>query len=136
MSNVKMHYLYRDGSNYKNWAEIVFSGVDGWSVESATNGLRSAFLPDGLFIAHQVRIPEAFLAAEDNLTSDDHCFHEFDSVEATSDFPNDPCSRSIRQFMAEVAREAEHGWRAFNPQDRLTVRHGVRSATPDFPHQT
>jgi hypothetical protein len=122
MSNVKLHYLYRDGSNYKKWAEIVFSGTDGLSIESATEGLRAAFLPDGLFVAHQVRIPEVFLAAEDQLTSDDHCFHEFDSVEATSDTPDDRAGRTIRDFMAEVAEEAERGWCAFNPQDRLPQR--------------
>ncbi|MFZ0770523.1 MAG: hypothetical protein WCA49_16160 [Candidatus Sulfotelmatobacter sp.] len=119
MSNVKLHYLYRDGSNYKKWAEIVFSGADELSVEAATEALRDAFLPDGLFIAHQVRVPEVFLAAEDQLTSDDHCFHEFSSIEVTSDSPNDPLGRSIREFIAEVAKEARRGWRAFNPQDRL-----------------
>jgi hypothetical protein len=119
MSNVKLHYLYRDGSNYKKWAEIVFFGADDLSIDSTTKALRDTLLPDGLFIAHQVRVPEVFLAAEDRLTSDDHCFHEFDSVVTTSESPNDPCGRSIREFMAEVAREAKRGWRAFYPQDRL-----------------
>jgi hypothetical protein len=119
MSNVKLHYLYRDGSNYKKWAEIVFLGRDGLSIELATKELREAFLSDGLFIAHQVRVLEVFLAAEDHLTSDDHCFHEFASLEATTDAPNDPCGRTIREFLAEVARETKHGWRAFDPQDRL-----------------
>ena len=119
MTNARLHYLYRDGSNYKKRAEIVFSGVDGLSIESATKGLRDAFLPDGLFIAHQVRLLEVFLAAEDGLTSDDHCFHEFESVEPTSDTADDPCDRTFHQFMAEVVRESKRGWRAFNPQDRL-----------------
>jgi len=122
MSNVRLNYLYRDGSNYKKWGEIVFFDADGLSIESATNSLRALFLPDGLFIAHQVRVPEVFLAAEDQLTSDDHCFHEFESAEATSDAPNDPCGRTIREFMAEVAEEAKRGWCAFNPQDRLPQR--------------
>lgn len=119
MGNVKFHYLYRDGSNYKKWADIVFSNRDDLSTHTVVRGLRETFLEDGIFIAHQVRVPEAFLASEDQLTPDDHCFHEFDSVEATSDTPNDLCGRSIREFMAEVAREAQHGWRAFDPQDRL-----------------
>jgi hypothetical protein len=122
MSNIKLHYLYRDGSNYKNWSEAVFSNADDLPADVITSVLRDAFLEDGLFIAHQVRIPEVFLAAEDQLTFDDHCFHEFESVEATCDAPNDACRRSIRQFMEEVAREAKRGWRAFNPQDRLLPR--------------
>jgi len=122
MSNIKVHYLYRDGSNYKKWAEIAFVNPDNLPPEIVTKGLREAFLEDGIFIAHQVRIPEVFLAAEDQLTFDDHCFHEFASVENTSDAPNDSCGRSVREFMEEVAIEAKRGWRAFNPQDRLPLR--------------
>jgi hypothetical protein len=122
MSNVKFHYLYRDGSNYKKWAEVVFSNADDLSADVITRVLRDAFLEDGLFIAHQVRIPEVFLASDDELTFDDHCYHEFESVESTSAAPNDPYGRSIRDFMEEVAKEAKRGWRAFNPQDRLLPR--------------
>jgi hypothetical protein len=122
MSNVKLHYLYRDGSNYKKWAEIVLLGDNDFCPEFVTAELREFFLRDGLFIAHQVRLPEVFLAADDQLTSDDHCFHEFESVEATSDAANDPCGRTIREFMAEVADQAKRGWRAFDPQDRLPQR--------------
>ena len=122
MGNIKFHYLYRDGSNYKKWAEVVFSNAEGVPAGTVIRGLREAFLEDGIFIAHQVRIPEVFLASEDKLTPDDHCFHEFDSVEATSDPPNDRCGRAIREFMAEVAREAEQGWRAFDPKDALQRR--------------
>ena len=122
MGNVKVHYLYRDGSNYKKWAEIVFLDDEDLASEFVTARLRESFLEDGLFIAHQVRVPEVFLAAEDQLTPDDHCFHEFESVEATSDAPNDGCGRTIREFMAEVAGETNCGWRAFDPQDRLLQR--------------
>jgi hypothetical protein len=131
MGNIKFHYLYRDGSNYKKWADIVFSNADDLPTETVTRGLREAFLEDGIFIAHQVDIPEVFLASEDQLTPDDHCFHEFDSVATTSDAPNDPRGRSIREFMAEVAKEARHGWRAFDPQDRLLQR-GWQIRPPTF----
>lgn len=119
MKNIKFIYLYRDGSNYKKWAEVVFVDADDLSTEAIAAELRQAFMADGLFVAHQVRIPETFLAFEDHLTPDDHCFHEFDGLEVTPDVANDLFSRSIQQFMTEVKREAEHGWRAFDPQDRL-----------------
>ena len=120
MSNIRVHYLYRDGSNYKKWGSIVFHDPDDFSVESIQRQLQSAFSQDGLFIAHQVRVPEIFLASEDRLTSDDHCFHEFWAVEKTSDAPNDPYRRSISNFLTEVSKEADRGWQAFSPQDRLT----------------
>ena len=119
LRNIKFTYLYRDGSNYKKWGEIVFSNPDALATEAVAQILKGIFLEDGLFIAHQVRVPEVFLAAEDGLTKDDHCFHEFDSVAATRDSPNDLYCRSISSFITEVAKEARRGWRAFNPQERL-----------------
>src|ERR1700693_629338 len=113
MRNIKLSYLYRDAGNYKKWAEIVFSNPDGLTPETVTKALEDTFLQDGLFIAHQIRIPEAFLFAQGDASSDDHCFHELDSVEATLEAPNDPYSRSITQFITEVNREAKRGWAAF-----------------------
>jgi hypothetical protein len=122
MSNVRFQYLYRDGSNYKKWGDVVFSNADDLSIESIRKSLRGSFSDDGLFIAHQVRIPEVFLAEEYELDSDDHCFHEFADVEATSDAQNDPSGRSIGEFMTEAAKEAKIGWRAFDPIQKLSGR--------------
>lgn len=119
MSNVKFHYLYRDGSNYKKWGDVVFSNLDDLSIKSILKSLLESFSEDGLFIAHQVRIPEVFLGDEYPLNEDDHCFHEFTDVELTLDATNDKCNRSIGEFVAEVAKEAERGWRAFDPIERL-----------------
>jgi hypothetical protein len=99
-----------------------------------TEALKDAFLQDGLFIAHQVRVPEVFLFSRGNVTSDDHCFHEFSAVEASLKDPNDPSSRSISQFIAEVKREAKSGWAACDPHDaspqRLTNDPEHRSTSP------
>jgi hypothetical protein len=119
MNNIRFDYLYRDGSNYKNWADIVFSNPDGFSVGLVASQLRECFMEDGLFVAHRVRVPEVFLAADSQLTEDDHCFHEFFKVVETTEAPDDPHNRSIREFLTEVLRESHRGWQAFNPQDRL-----------------
>jgi len=134
MPNIKFSYLYRDAGNYKKWADVVFSNPDGLTLEAATKALKDAFLQDGLFIAHQVRVPEVFLFSRGNATSDDHCFHEFSAVKASLEDPNDPCSRSITQFIVEVKREAKRGWAAFDPHDallqRLSNEPGHRSTSP------
>ena len=122
MNNIKLIYLYRDAGNYKQWAEVVFSNPDMLALEAVTKTLTDAFLPDGLFIAHQVRLPEAFLFNEGDATSDDHCFHEFAIAEITLEVPNDSHSRTISQFIAEVEREAKCGWKAFDPHDTLLRR--------------
>lgn len=122
MDNVKFNYLYRDAGNYKKWADVVFSNPEKLALEATTNALRDAFLPDGLFIASQVRVPEAFFSTKGEATSDDHCFHEFDAAEMTLEHPNDSHSRSISEFIAEIRREAERGWMTFDPNNRLDQR--------------
>jgi hypothetical protein len=117
MGNIKFSYLYRDAGNYKKWADVVFSNPDGLAPEAVIKVLKDAFLQDGLFIARQIRIPEAFLFDQGDATSDDHCFHELGSVEASLEVPSDSYSRSIDQFIAEVEREAKRGWLAFDPHD-------------------
>ncbi len=123
MNNIRFHYLYRDGSNYKNWSEVVFSNPDNLRVERIAKLLNDSFMQDGLFIAHQVRVPEVFLAFEDRLTEDDHCFHEFSEVTETTDPPSDLHHRSIGGFLTEVVRESRR-WAAFDPADRLLRQHG------------
>jgi hypothetical protein len=122
MSNVRFRYLYRDGSNYKKWGEVVFSNSDDLTMESILQSLRDSFSDDGMFIAHQVRIPEVFLAGEYPFNEDDHCFHEFADVDVTSDDPNDLCGRCIGEFVSEAADEAKRGWLAFDPITRLSRR--------------
>jgi len=120
--NVRFNYLYRDGSNYKKWADVVFSNDAELSSDLINKNLKDCFLEDGQFIAHQIRIPEIFLALDDALTFDDHCYHEFDSAEITADIPTDVHNRSIKDFLSEVAKESRRGWRAFAPSQALFSR--------------
>src|SRR5260370_37379054 len=99
MNNLKFHYLYRDASNYKKWGEVVFPNSEGLTSDAVIKALRDSLSCDELFVAQQVRLPEVFLFREYPLTPDDHCFHEFDSVEVTSDVPNDAYGRSMREFV-------------------------------------
>jgi hypothetical protein len=69
MSNVKFHYLYRDGSNYKKWAELVFSNADGLSADVITRVLRDAFLEDGLSLPTKFVSPRCFSPPKTSLRS-------------------------------------------------------------------
>jgi hypothetical protein len=122
MNNVKFNYLYRDAGNYKKWAYVIFSNPDRLSIDRIMEALRGAFLQDGLFIASQVCVPEVFFSTSGDATSDDHCFHELDVVEITLDGPNDRHSRSMREFILEVRREATRGWETFDPHERISQR--------------
>ena len=112
MSNVKFNYLYRDGSNYKNWAAIVFRNPEQIGIGEITEHLEKSF-DDYLFIARQIRIPEVFSFPDGKLNSDDHCYHEFYNTEITDEAANDAEDRSIVQLLAQVSGAVSVGWRAY-----------------------
>lgn len=118
MRTIKFNYLYRDGSNYKNFADVTFSDPDNLSVDLLSKGFRAAF-DDNLFIANQVRIREHFAFPDGVVTPDDHCYHEFESVQIAEGVPNDLYQRTIGDFLLEVERAAASGWKAF---DRTAIR--------------
>jgi len=118
---IKFRYLYRDASNYKAWGDVVFGNPDDITLEEVETRLMKAFDVDGIFVAHQAHIPEIFLYADGSITEADHCFHEFDSVEFTEEPRSDKDSRSIKAFVEQVELESLHGWKAFNPAERLLL---------------
>jgi hypothetical protein len=117
--NIQFEYLYRDGANYKAWGTIVFSNPDELSVSEIDKRLRRAFNSDSQFVADQIEIPEIFLYRDGSLTSDDHCFHEYDRVELTDDAVTDVQGRTMSGFLAQVEIASQRGWEAFNPCDRI-----------------
>jgi hypothetical protein len=117
MDNLEFTYLYRDGGNHKKWGRVVFSNPDRLNGNSIDERLRLAFLQDGLFVASQIRVPEIFLYAGGEFSFDDHCYHEFDGARPTHESADDVHRRSITEFLAEVIRQAQLGWRAFDPYD-------------------
>lgn len=121
MTNVEFKYLYRDASNYKKFASVVFSNFSELDPLAVSKSLERAFWVDGLFIASQIRVPEVFLFTKCDINIDDHCFHEFYSIKLTPQNPSDIHGRSIKIFVAEVVREAKRGWEVFDPLERLTA---------------
>ena len=115
-SNVKFIYLYRDASNYKNWGEVIFANPDGVQLEEIGGRLGQFVTANETFIASQVRIPEVFLFPPGDPTMDDHCFHEFASVETTDEPATDESRRSILEFTCECASAAASGWLGFDPE--------------------
>ncbi|MGH9513126.1 MAG: hypothetical protein ACRD2U_13425 [Terriglobales bacterium] len=117
MENIEFVYLYRDGGNYKKFGRVVFSNPASLAIDLIAQELLKALLPDRLFIAQQVRVPEAFLYAGEHLSLDDHCYHEFDAVRLANRSADDLHSRSIGQFLVEFAEQAARGWQPFDPCD-------------------
>lgn len=111
--NTVFKYLYRDASNYKEWGEVVFSGVADDPNATIVRSLDSG----EFFIAHQIRIPEVFPKTRPHY-SDDHCWHEFESVEVTTAEPSDAHGRTVLLFVNEMSRASVAGWAAFDPFER------------------
>lgn len=115
--NTRVEYLYRDGSNYKQWGVVVFRG----ECDASLAGRLFAALDRGeFFIAHQLRLPELFFA-DRPLYADDHCWHEMGEVTPASAAADDLHARTIEEFVAEVERACTNAWALF---DRLAREFG------------
>jgi len=123
--SIKFSYLYRDAGNYKSWGALVLKNPDGLTLLEIETRLKKSFEQEIFFIADQINVEEVFLFACNDLTGDDHCFHEFDSVELIEEKASDLLNRSITGFMEEVETESRKGWCAFNPMDRTYGKSAV-----------
>jgi hypothetical protein len=118
MNSIKFNYLYRDGSNFKSWEEVIFSNPENLTVEEVEAKLLYVFLPDKQFVASQISISEKFLFANGKFTNYDHCYHEFDCVEICQENPTDKLKRSITDFLKEVELASKNDWEAFDILNR------------------
>ena len=83
-NNIRIVYMYRDASNYKQHGEVILPNETQRTVEEVDTQIRS-LLSDGLFfIARQVQVEERFF---DVVSEDDHPWHEFVSVAASPASP-------------------------------------------------
>lgn len=118
MSNIKFNYLYRDGANFKSWNDVVFANPEKLTLREIRTRLVVSFLPDQLFVAHQISIPEKFLFLDGKFANCDHCYHEFDKVEFSQEYPTDSLNRSITDFLKDVETASKQGWKAFDILER------------------
>lgn len=110
MTNIRLIYLYRDASNYKQHGEVILSNETQMTLEEVDKQIHS-LLSDGLFfIAQQVQLEERFFAV---ISEDDHPWHEFVQVESTTDPTFDPVpevKRDLAQFLLELEQVHNTGW--------------------------
>jgi hypothetical protein len=97
---------------------MIFTNPNQLTLGEIETRLIDAFLPDKLFIASQVSIPEQFLFTSGKFTKFDHCYHEFDSVEICEENPSDGLERSISDFLKVVEQVSKQGWAAFDTLER------------------
>ena len=121
--NVLFRYMYRDASNYKLHGEAVFTNQTLLPLEEIEKQIRACLSDGEYFIARQINIEERFF---DALYGDDHPWHEFVCVEATTLAAFDPENwnehqhrRDIMEFLANLEQAKQAGW------DEMNVRPDV-----------
>lgn len=121
--NLRFRYLYRDTSNYKQHGEAVFSNRDRLSLKEIEERIRASLRDGEFFIARQVCLEEFFF---DVLHEDDHPWHEFHFLEATTDPLFDPVCwqergqhRDIATFLSELEAAHRTGWDEMNVREDL-----------------
>lgn len=97
--NIKIFYLYRDASNYKNFNEIIFSNSDLIDLKYIAINLRKYFIDSQYFEAKAIFIPELYF---ENMNHDDHGWHEYIKSEITNEAVNDVKQRSIIDFINDI----------------------------------
>jgi hypothetical protein len=81
-NNIKFNYLYRDGSNYKNYTGIVFGNPNNLSLNQIEKIIKENLIDGEYFYTKKWDLPELFFEVSN---SDDHEFHEFESIEYTEE---------------------------------------------------
>lgn len=98
MPNIKLSYLYRDRANYKNHCEIVFANPHNKTREEITAVIQPLLFDGEWFLADKWNVTDLHFEKWDAET--DHCFHEFENIELTTESPTD--ERSIDEWLAQI----------------------------------
>lgn len=80
--NIKLSYLYRDGSNYKQYGSVVFANPNNIPFETVKQIVTSNLIDGEYFVTQDWSVPELFF---DDKNEDDHQWHEFESLEITNE---------------------------------------------------
>ncbi|WP_321394196.1 hypothetical protein [Emcibacter sp.] len=97
--NTKFSYLYRDAANYKNFHDVIMTGI----VELDQ---LEPFLHEGqFFIPSEVGLPDL---QDTPLTYDDHIWHEISAVTPTEEKPTVNTQADI--FLNHFASVSKNNW--------------------------
>lgn len=97
--HLKFNYLYRDAGNYKNYGFVIFSNGNNEDPETLEKTIREHLIDGEFFYPEDLVKPVFFDEYNEEL---DHGWHEFDSVEETTEEPTD--ARDIEDFIADLQK--------------------------------
>ena len=108
--NTKLDYLYRDACNYKTFHEVIFKGDVEFSDIALFLKDKTFFIPSEVGLKDLQELP---------LSSDDHIWHEIESVSTTSEFPTIPINAHTLIGRFQCANE--NNWNEYDVFERLGI---------------
>lgn len=94
--NIKLNYLYRDYSNFKQYGSVVFENRNDIAIEELTAIIETHLIDGEYFSVDQWNIPNLFFETR---TEDDHGWHEFQNLELVEE---DADYGDIKNFLARI----------------------------------
>ena len=104
--NIKFKYQYRDGTNYKNHNELIFSNKNRISIEEIKTRIVKRLISGEFFYCDQFNVPDLHFKKWNN--EFDHLWHEFVDVEETTE---EKAIDDINNFLNQIEQRIE-----LNPQ--------------------
>lgn len=83
--NIKLMYIYRDGSNYKNFNEIIFSNPKSRNVLEIEKLVREKLIDGKWFYCKEWNVPDIHFKEFGYDSEIDVDWHEFEAVEETKE---------------------------------------------------
>lgn len=83
--SIRFCYLYRDGTNYKNFNEIIFSNPNSRSLQEIEKAIKENLIDGKWFYCSEWKIPDMHFKEFGYDPEIDVDWHEFETVEETTD---------------------------------------------------
>lgn len=100
--NIKFCYLYRDGANYKNFNEIIFSNPNSINYLKIKKLVLKKLIDDKWFYCKEWNLPDIHFKEFINDAEIDVDWHEFEAIELTADDVTE--QNSIEDFLMLVKK--------------------------------
>lgn len=98
--NIKFHYLYRDGANFKQFKEVVFSNPNEIKLRKIETIIKDHLIDECWFVAKDWSLPDLHFKEYNWDNEIDHDWHEFESVEGTDEKATE--AYTIDEFLADI----------------------------------
>ena len=100
--NIKFSYLYRDGANYKQFNEVVFSNLTNLTLKEIEATFKEKLIDGQWFVAKDWKLLDMHFKKYTWDSKIDHDWHEFEEVGETSEDVTE--ENNIEDFLLLVSK--------------------------------